>query len=79
MDSDLGRIFAAVLLGWDGAPGVDCWVSDRPAVLQTFFCVCAWPPLHRGVPGEGPDCNCPEEIEAFGPIQARNSGELFYF
>ncbi len=41
-----------------------------PAVLKTMFYLFLGPPP-RGVPGEGPDCQFPWEVEGLGPIPAR--------
>ncbi len=40
-------------------------------VLKTILYFFSWPPLPRGVPGEGPECHFPKEIIGFGPIPAR--------
>ena len=39
-------------------------------VLKIVFNFCAWPPLPRGVPGEGPECHFLKEIVGVGPIPA---------
>ncbi len=46
------------------------------AVLEIIFNFILGPPLPRGVPGEGPDCNCSREIVGVGPIPARIRGVL---
>ena len=50
-------------------------VERAKPYLGRFFVLCL-APLPRVVPGEGPDCHCPEEIVGFGPIPARIRGFL---
>ncbi len=43
------------------------------AVLKTILNFILGP-IPRGLPGEGPDCQFPQEIMGFGPIPARIRG-----
>ncbi len=47
------------------------------AVLKNIINLIFGPPPPGGVPGEGPDCNVPEEIGGFGLIPARIRGKIF--
>ncbi len=43
-------------------------------MLKPIFNLDLAPPSPRGVPGEGPGCQFPKEIDGFGPIPARILG-----
>ncbi len=47
--------------------------------LRTFLIFDFGPLSPEGVPGEGPDCHFPEEIDGFGLLPARNRGASYIF
>jgi hypothetical protein len=54
--------------------GLESSLAILLAVLKIIFIFVSWPPLLRGVPGDGPDCHVPTEIVGVGPIPARIRG-----
>ncbi len=52
-------------------PGPVVIITGAKLILDVLnvFNFCSWPPLPRGVPGEGPDCHFLKEIVGVGPIR----------